>query len=259
MRKGTGGWFRQSRRHSIAAKQGWNNRGRYKSRIAPIKKYRRYNRTSYRRPNINYNSTNRDIKNNNIWNYKNKYDLPYVEDTKVYINENTNKAIWTDSKFLGKGWYNIRVGKYTKKTRNPKQDKQVLMSNYYPNFNKDLSTFTEHSYHQPKSKKITNYGSKDYTLQYSELKKGKTFNLIRPAKTSTKTKFGNVISSVSDYNWNYIVLDWIPSTPIKLKIKHTVTDSFDNKKKIWESKEFPISKKKEVIKRFKDYVTKIKR
>lgn len=185
-------------------------------------------------------------------------NIPYADEVSFYANPKTKEIVHFRTKFLGKGWYAIyKNNKLVKKTRNPSY---TVPSNF-----KKVSLFTEMSFHSSLSKTkkggrggFGNYGTKDYTLDFSSYNPLGKYKLKSPVKSQLKNQFGKEVSSVQLQKWNYIALNWIPEDDkIKLQIQHSKHTPF-KKKKVYESKKYDMKDKKQAIKDFKKYVSKHK-
>lgn len=183
--------------------------------------------------------------------------VPYADKVKFYVDQNKKTIITSDVKYLGKGWTEIRVGNHAEKTRaDPLTTRNRLLTEYYPHHNKEISTFSELSYHsaigQDKVGKIDTYGTKDYMKDFSIYKKEGKYTLLQPVKTLTKKDFGKEIKKLDMHQWRYVVVNWTPKgSKTVLVVKDTVHNPITGKEKVlYESKELPESKKNEAIKLF---------
>ena len=183
-------------------------------------------------------------------------NAPYASDTIFFANKRTKKIVPVINAFTGKGWWEHTVGEYRGKSRS-KSGYLSILNKYYPSY-KEISLFSETSYHSGYNKKgkITTYGTKDYTLQYSTYKPLAKYTIITPVKTNLQSSFGKPIKSVTLQEWNYIVLEWFPTTPITLAIKHSKSTPFGDEKTIFKSKKYKLTEKADVIKAFRAYVKK---
>ena len=178
-------------------------------------------------------------------------DIPYADDVTFYANKDKKSIITVQRTPLNQGWYMVRVGEHSKKSR----DTNIIpmLRNYYPNYVR-ISLFAETSYHSKtgdETGKITKYGTNDYTLQYSSYKPLEKYKLEQPIKTQTKENFGKVLHEVELSEWTYFVLNWIPEEPIKFQIEHSISTPFDEEN-IFKSKIY--TDKEEAITEFKKYV-----
>lgn len=181
---------------------------------------------------------------------------PYASNTIFYANKQSKKIVPVTNNYTGKGWWEHTVGSYTAKSRD-KSGYMSILRKHYPGYKK-ISLFSETSYHSgyDKKGKITNYGTKDYTLEYSTYKPMSTYTLIQPVKTERQSMFAKKINKVTLQEWNYIAIDWFPEKNITLQIKHTVSTPFGDKKTIYKSRRYTLSQKDKVISDFKAYVRK---
>jgi len=182
-------------------------------------------------------------------------EAPWSDRVIFYADKRNKKIVPIYNEYMGKGWWKHTVGEYSQTTRS--KDYHPLLRKHYPSFKDPVSLFTETSYHSSypdEQGQITNYGTNDYNLQYSSYKPIGTFNLVTPIRTQTQSAFGNIIDTVPMQEWNYIVLDWIPSDPIQLQIQHQKSTPFGDKKEIYKSKKYPISQKDKAIQDFMEYV-----
>lgn len=187
----------------------------------------------------------------------------YSDEVRFYADKRKKSIIRTKSIYKGKGWWSHIVGDYTIPSRNKDADMK-LMAKYYPTY-KRISLFSETSYHSGFNypNKITRYGTKDYTLQYSSYKPIATYTLEQPVKTSLRNAFAKVINKVTLLEWNYIVLNWQPiKNDIVLQITHKVSTPFtptwaDVRKIIFQSRRYTLAEKNKAIKDFRDYVAKV--
>jgi len=188
------------------------------------------------------------------------YEIPYHNKVKFFANKNTKRITNVEQKFIGKGWYEIRVGDQRLKTRDPHGEVDRLLREKYPNY-KPLSLFSELSYHSGLTRKgkIAKYGTNDYNLQYSDYKPLETYALEQPVKSTRKDEFGKIRKQVKLLEWEYIVLDWIPDKKIRFQIKHQIFYPFDEEKTIFRSKKYNSEEKDQAIKDFKNYVKKQRR
>jgi len=225
------GWRNESRRHSLASKG-----------IKTAQK-------------VNMQKINSMKKTSNVWK-KNGLSIPSADKVSFYAIESKDMIVPVYKEDMGKGWYTLVVGDVVQKTRNP-DPMQILRMNY--GSPKSISLFSETSYHSGinNPNKIKNYGTEDYTLDFSSYKPIKTMKLVEPVKSNLKKKFGKTINKVELQTWDYIVIDWIPDDKIKLQLKHTRSAPLDKAgegKVVFKSKRFPVSNKKEVISMFKKYI-----
>lgn len=183
-------------------------------------------------------------------------DVPYSDEVKSFANPHTKEIMWIKRDYLGKGWYATYVnGKLLEKSRNPKSSYEIVPQNF-----KEISLFSEMNYHSGLNEKgkITNYGTNDYTLQYSDYNPKGVYKFQSPLKSGNKKEFGKVKNEVELQEWNYVVLDWKPvGNTSKLQIKHNIYSPFEKEKNIYTSREYDLSEKKQAISDFKDYVKKI--
>jgi hypothetical protein len=86
------------------------------------------------------------------------------------------------------------------------------------------------SYHsdltQGKQGTIQKYGTHDYTIELSKYKALKTYALEYPVLTTQKDNTGNKIESVTVYDWDYLVLNWIPNKDIQYQVTHKIIHPF---------------------------------
>ena len=136
---------------------------------------------------------------------------------------------------------------------------EQLLRKEYGSGAKPISLFQSLSFHRGKSGVITNYGTEDYTLQFTDRKPIKKYRLVSPVKSNRKADYGKKITQVTVYEWNYIVLSWIPEKNIKLQVKQTVKYPDGTYKVLFKSKIFNMSEKKDAIKLFKDKVVAYKK
>jgi len=181
----------------------------------------------------------------------------YADKVKFYANKRSKRIIVVHLESLGKGWYQLFVGDKTKKSRNS-YEVDNLLRKYYPNYI-PISLFSELNYHSALNDKIqgkiTNYGNKDYTLEYSSFKPIDIYVFEQPIKSGLKKEFGKIRKRVTLLEWNYIVLDWVPNKG--LFIKHSISNSFGKKEIIYKSKLYSFKDKDIAIKDFKKYVNKV--
>ena len=179
--------------------------------------------------------------------------VPFADEVTFYANPYTKEILHKNTEYAGKGWYNVFMnGRLVEKTRNPHFE--------VPTGFKKVDLFSETSYHSGKNdkRKITRYGTHDYTIQYSGYKPIGKYKLQSPVKTQLKKQFGKEINSVQLQKWNYMALNWRPEgDTTKLFIEHNIHTPFD-KKEIYKSKEYDISEKKQAMKDFREYVEKHK-
>jgi hypothetical protein len=185
--------------------------------------------------------------------------IPYSDEVKSFANPDTKEIMWIKREYLGKGWYATYVnGKLVEKSRDVKNYSQFVPSGY-----KEIGLFSEFSYHSPlltgESRKITNYGTHDYTLQYSDYKPLGKYRLSSPLRTGKKNEFGKVKSDVELQKWNYAVLNWNVGEKQGLQIQHKVSTPYGEKKEIYKSRIYALSEKDKAISDFKSYVNKIKK
>ncbi|MEK6881279.1 MAG: hypothetical protein AABY22_16780 [Nanoarchaeota archaeon] len=185
--------------------------------------------------------------------------IPEYSKTKFFISPSKNEIITGNKIDLGRNICIVRIGEYATKER--KCDIGRLKSIYYPE-HKEISLFDEMSYHGAKSQgegKITNYGTKDYNLQYTKLTPKIKAKFTNPVKTETKTQFFKEISEIDLNQKDYVVLNWIPKNDkILLQVKQTRESPMGEKENVFESKEFNLSNKEEAIKIFKERVETLK-
>lgn len=195
-------------------------------------------------------------------------NVPYSDKVHFYANHKDKTIITAKTKYVGKGWYDVRVGNHFEKTRHGEGSLHwKLMRENYPGHDNEISLFSELSYHsslgQSKAGKVGNYGTNDYNKDFSVYKKIARYKLLQPVKTQVKTKFGKEIDKVTVHQWRYIVIDWIPKgrdKPVTLQIKDTVHNPLTDKEEtLFKSKEIPLSKKQEAFKLFNKRVADAKR
>ena len=186
-------------------------------------------------------------------------EIPYADKVRFYANRDTKKLITSEVKDIGKGWCQVRVGKIVEKQRGVCSPSNILESKY-PKY-KEVSTFTELSYHKPKSGKIENYGTNKYNLGYSKLKPiDKPYTLESPVKSTEKNRFGKIVNKVQFHQWEDVTLDWRPDGDSKkLFVKHRIANPLTGENKvIFKSQEFNVKDSNSAIKLFKSRVNKIK-
>ena len=182
------------------------------------------------------------------------------DEVKTFANPQTKEIMSIKREYLGKGWYATYIdGKLVDKSRNVGSS-----YSYVPQGYKEISLFSEMSYHSGLNKKekgkITNYGTEDYTLQYSDYKPLGEYKLESSLRTNKKDEYGQIKNKVELQKWNYIVLNWIPEgNTTKLQIKHKVSDPYGNEKEVYKSKVYDISERKQAIKDFRKYVAENKK
>jgi hypothetical protein len=187
------------------------------------------------------------------------WGVPYADKVKFYADHDTKKIINVQRTYTGKGWYDIRVGSHTMKTRNPVSDTNKLLEEHYPTYT-ETSLFSETSYHsaltQGKAGKIDTYGTNEYNKDISFYKPLGEYQLLQPVKTTSKQEFGKVIEKVMISQWRYIVIDWIPENgKIYLQVKDTIHDPIKGEDKVlYKSKKFSESQKEEVYELFNQRV-----
>lgn len=184
--------------------------------------------------------------------------IPYSDDVRFYADKKNKKIITAKKTYLGKGWYEIRVGDeiIKKRTNSPDYEMENLLREKYPNYDdKTVSLFSEMSYHSPytqgKSDKIDNYGNSDYSLDYSSYEPIETYELEQPVLTNSKKDFGEKRNKVTIQKWKYVVLDKTPNEE-KYTLRHTESTPFESEKKEIYKKSY--SDKSEAIKGFNNYV-----
>ena len=183
----------------------------------------------------------------------------YSDKVRFYANKKEHALITSETTTLGKGWCEVRVGKFSEKQRGSCDVSRVL-NNHYPEY-KEVSVFTEDSYHTPESGKVTNYGTHKYNLQFSKLKSiNSPYNVLDPIKSTKKSRFGKPLKKVQFHEWEYVVLNWKPEgDKIKLQVKHSIDNPLTGEKKvIYESPEYNESDSESAIKKFNEVVEKIK-
>jgi len=180
---------------------------------------------------------------------------PYEEEVKTYANPETKRVMWIKRKYLGKGWYATYVdGELVDTSRNVGSS-----SSYVPEGYKEVSLFSEMSYHSGMSHKgkIDNYGTSNYTLQYSDYKPIGKYKINSPLKTQQKDEFGKLKEDVEFQEWNYAVLE--KNSDDKFQFKHQFSNPYGQKKIVYTSKEYDAKSKNKAIKDFRNYVAKIKK
>lgn len=190
-------------------------------------------------------------------------NVPYDENVKFYADNKNKTIVTTQIEDLGKGWYDVRVGNYHKKTRGGEGSvKQDLLNKHYPGHDDEISLFSELSYHsaigQGEVGKVKRYGTHDYNKDFSVYKKIAKFRLLQPVKTREKKRFGKEVDAVDVHKWRYVVIDWIPKGKdnIALQVRDTVKDPItDEDEVLFKSKEIPVSKKQEAFKLFNNRVS----
>jgi hypothetical protein len=188
---------------------------------------------------------------------KEEIKTPYSDTVRFYADKKNKKMITAEKTYWGKGWYEIRVGDETikKRTNSPDYEMENLLREKYPNYNEKASLFSEMSYHssytQGKSNKIDNYGTSDYTLDYSSYEPIETYELEQPVLTTSKKDFGEKRNKVTTQKWKYVVLDKRPNEE-KYTLRHTESTPFESEKKEIYKKTY--SDKSEAIKGFNEYV-----
>jgi len=198
------------------------------------------------------NPKKQDKKHQNIF-----LSTPYVSEVSFYAHPTNRKTIIVQEKYIGKGWYAVRIGNDIFKTRQPKHIINEQLSKKYPEYKK-VSFFWTTSYSAGGKTGFGKYGLKDYTIDYiKKTKTGKTFFLQQPIKTETKKHFGKEINKINETITDYVVLDWKPEGKTeKLFIKHIRYTPF-KEEIIYKSKEYPLKEKKKAIQDFRKYVSKI--
>ena len=194
-------------------------------------------------------------------------DIPYQDKVKFYADNKNKTIITTHTEYLGKGWYDVRVGNHHKKTRgNETSVKQELLQKHYPGHDEEISLFSELSYHssigQDKVGKVSKYGTNDYNKDFSIYKKIAKFKLLQPVKTEEKKRFGKEVDAVDVHKWRYVVIDWMPKgkDDIALQVRDTVKDPItDEDEVLFKSKEIPVSKKQDAFKLFEKRVAMAKK
>jgi hypothetical protein len=182
----------------------------------------------------------------------------FYDEVKTFANPETKELMSIKREYQGKGWYVTYInGELVDKSRDVGSSFKYVPSGF-----KEVSLFSEMSYHSGliDKGKITNYGTHDYTLQYSDYTPIGEYRLQSPLKTEKKNEFGKIKNDVELQKWNYVVLDLKPDgDKIKLYIKHKISTPYGEEKEVYKSREYDLSEKKKAIKDFKEYVGKIKK
>jgi len=182
----------------------------------------------------------------------------YSDKVRFYRNEKSKVLITSKTEYLGKGWCESRVGRFSEKQRG-KCDVSGLLNKHYPGY-KEVSVFTEDSYHKPKSGKITNYGTKKYNLEFSKLKPiNSPYEVSDNILSTSKDKFGKPLKKIQFHEWENKVLNWRPEgNSTKLWVKHSISNPLTGEDKvIYKSEEYDEKDADQVIKLFKDKVSEV--
>jgi len=183
----------------------------------------------------------------------------YSDKVKFYANKDNHTLITSEKKDLGKGWCEVRVGKFSEKQRGGCNVLRVL-NTHYPEY-KEVSVFTEDSYHAPVSGKVSKYGTHEYNLDFSKLKPiNSTFKVLDDIKSTKKSRFGKPLKQIRFNEWEYVVLNWIPKgEKVTLQVKHSLSNPLTGEKRtLYESPEYDEKDSKSAIKKFNEVVKKVK-
>jgi len=187
----------------------------------------------------------------------------YAGKVRVFANPMDKTAITTSASDSGKGWSRVRVGNKEIQTRKGVGEARAeLLQKYYPNYTKELSTFTPLGYHSGLSHrgKIHNYGTHKYTLEYSKYAKVGEVKLLQPVKTERKERFAKVTNRMPIYAERYVVLNWRPEgNTTKLWVEVIEENGLTGeKKKIVKTKEFDVKDSNRAISAFRQEVDRAK-
>lgn len=193
--------------------------------------------------------------------------VPYADKVHFYADTKNKTIVTARTKYVGKGWHDVRVGNHHEKVRRGEGSaKYRLLNAYYPTHKDDVSLFSELSYHssigQNEVGKVTNYGTSDYTKDFSVYKKIARFKLLQPVKTQVKKDFGKEVNAVTVHKWRYVAIDWRPNKKgdVTLFVEDKIKDPITGKDKtLFVSKEIPLSNKQEAFRLFDKRVAEAKK
>jgi hypothetical protein len=119
-----------------------------------------------------------------------------------YVNPDTQQILPRWSQKIGRYWY-TNLGEHLIKGQYVDDETQERL---YPGFTERVDSFSlaRSTDNKERKRRIDNYGTRDYTLQWSDYVPVGVFSLIFPIKSDGKT-----IYNMTLFNWNYIVLEWL--------------------------------------------------
>lgn len=186
--------------------------------------------------------------------------------TTFYL-EPLSTDIWAHHvEYRGKGWYRSFFKGVSETFRNPYSPTKARPSNYYFvrvslfaayqdntdkttwNLSREYDTLFNYAKGHCSDGQIHNYGTKDYTLEASWVRNAQEYT-VHMEHQEVKVRLGD---------WEYLVLNWIPSDPITFQVTYKLKPlRLENKEIVYY--ESPVySDKEEAIKDFYKQYERIK-